>query len=115
MIEPAGPRRSGRDEVTEAVGLADSPTCGDVVRVTLDINRRRLIVRTGFRVYGCGSAMARTSDALQAIEGKTVEQARLVTQAAATREAFPENGNGGCAAVEQAVLAALDDFVRQRG
>ena len=113
MSDRAGPHRARLDDVFEALGMAESPTCGDVVRVALGIDRRRVIVQTGFRVFGCGSAMARAADTLRVIKGMTVEEAKEQTELFAAEETRPENGNGGCAAVEQAVGAAIDDYTTQ--
>ncbi|MBN1425909.1 iron-sulfur cluster assembly scaffold protein [Candidatus Fermentibacteria bacterium] len=113
MDDPAGSVEPRHSDVYEAQGMADSPTCGDVVRVALTIDGS-IIVGTGYRVYGCGSAMARTAEALSAVKGRTVEVARELIEAAMEREAGPGNGNGGCAAAEMAVLAALDEFTLHR-
>ncbi len=101
---------SAGHEIVEVLGCADSPRCGDVVRVELGINAQRVIVRTGYRVFGCGSAMERTASTLRAITGMTVDEARAVA-AQAIGEEDPDEGSEGCAAAERAVLAALDEYL----
>lgn len=110
MPDHVGPQRNVPETAFEAIGVADSPACGDAVRIALSINRRRVIVRTGFRVYGCASVMARAAEVLRLIKGKSVEEALKLTERALAHEVLPDNGNDGCTAAERAVLAAIRDY-----
>src|SRR4030067_969852 len=87
------PRNVGEIEDASGVGEGGNPACGDMMRLYLKVERGR-IVDAKFRTFGCGAAIASSSMLTEMIKGKTVEEARGVTNGHGSRQLE------GCAAVK---------------
>jgi nitrogen fixation NifU-like protein len=110
------PRNVGEIENADAVGEVGNPACGDMMRLYLKIEDDR-VVDAKFRTFGCGAAIASSSMLTEMIKGKTVEEARAISNQAVV------DALGGLPAVkihcsvmaEQAVKTALDDYAKKHG
>ena len=59
------PRNVGSfDKSDEAVGtgMVGAPACGDVMKLQIKVNEQGVIEDAKFKTYGCGSAIASSSD-----------------------------------------------------
>lgn len=109
------PRNVGEIEDASGVGEVGNPACGDMMRLYLKIEDGR-IVDAKFRTFGCGAAIASSSMLTEMLKGKTVEEARAITNKEVS-EAL-----GGLPAVkihcsvmaEQSVKAAIDDYLSRK-
>ena len=59
-------------------GMVGAPACGDVMRLQLQVENG-IINDVKFKTYGCGSAIASSSELVDMLTGKTLEQAEAVT------------------------------------
>ena len=59
-------------------GMVGAPACGDVMRLQLQVEKD-IIQDVKFKTYGCGSAIASSSELVDMLRGKTLEQAEAVT------------------------------------
>lgn len=75
------PRNVGEIENASGVGEVGNPTCGDIMKVYLDIEDG-IINDVKFQTFGCGSAIATSSISTEMIKGKTIEEAMKLTNKA---------------------------------
>ena len=59
-------------------GMVGAPACGDVMRLQIDVNND-VIEDVKFKTYGCGSAIASSSELVNLLVGKDLEQAKDIT------------------------------------
>src|SRR5690349_19385057 len=66
---------AGRQIFTPLPGLVGAPACGDVMKLQIQFDEHGRIVKTAFKTFGCGSAIAASSLATTLLIGKTAEEA----------------------------------------
>lgn len=72
------PKNVGSIENADAIGEAGALACGDKLKIYLKIDNG-IITDAKFQTFGCGSAVASSSILTEMIIGKTVEEARKIT------------------------------------
>ncbi|MBR2069403.1 MAG: Fe-S cluster assembly protein NifU [Candidatus Gastranaerophilales bacterium] len=72
------PRNVGSIENADAIGEAGALSCGDKLKLYLKIDNG-IIKDAKFQTFGCGSAVAASSILTEMIIGKSVEEARKIT------------------------------------
>ena len=66
-----------------ATGMVGAPSCGDVMKLDLKLttdsgqNDER-ILDVKFKTYGCGSAIASSSELVDMLKGRTLEEAKAI-------------------------------------
>ncbi len=75
------PRNVGFIEDADAVGRAGNPVCGDLMEMSLKI-QKDVITDIKFRTFGCGAAIATSSMATELIKGKTIDEALEISNRA---------------------------------
>ena len=108
------PRNVGEIDGADGVGEVGNPACGDMMRLYLKVEGGT-IVDAKFRTFGCGAAIASSSMLTEMIKGKTIREAREITNR------HVSDALGGLPAVkihcsvmaEEAVKAALDDYEKK--
>jgi|TARA_B110000263_G_scaffold138293_1_gene119968 nitrogen fixation NifU-like protein len=74
----------GRWDPSEAdvgTGMVGAPACGDVMRLQIKCeprNNSHVISDVKFKTYGCGSAIASSSELVDMLKGKTLEEAKEI-------------------------------------
>ena len=108
------PRNVGEIESADGVGEVGNPACGDMMRLYLKIDGG-MVVDAKFRTFGCGAAIASSSMLTEMIKGKTVEEARAISNqhVADALDGLPAVKIHCSVMAEQAVKSALDDYAKK--
>jgi nitrogen fixation NifU-like protein len=108
------PRNVGEIESADGVGEVGNPACGDMMRLYLKIDEGK-VVDAKFRTFGCGAAIASSSMLTEMIKGKTVDEARAITNqhVADALDGLPAVKIHCSVMAEQAVKSALDDYAKK--
>jgi len=75
------PRNVGEIENPDGVGEVGNAQCGDIMRITLDVEDN-IIKDIKFKTFGCGAAVATSSMITEMVKGKTLEEALEVSNKA---------------------------------
>lgn len=108
------PRNVGEIEEASGVGEVGNPACGDMMRLYLKVEGGT-IVDAKFRTFGCGAAIASSSMLTEMIKGKTLEEARAITNrhVSDALDGLPAVKIHCSVMAEEAVKAALDDYAKK--
>jgi nitrogen fixation NifU-like protein len=102
------PRNVGTIEDADGVGEVGNPLCGDMMTIYLKIKNER-IDDIKFQTFGCGSAIAVSSMLTEIAKGKSLEEAKKITNkdVAEALEGLPKNklhcSNLGADALQMAI------------
>ena len=92
-------------------GMVGAPACGDVMKLQIKVNSGGVITDARFKTYGCGSAIASSSLVTEWVKGKTLDQAREITNSTIAEElALPPVKIHCSILAEDAIKAAVDDY-----
>lgn len=90
------PRNVGTIENADGIGEVGNPTCGDIMKMFIKVNKRPAIGDKGkeeeyiedikFQTFGCGAAVATSSMVTEMMTGKTVDEAEKLTNAQVAEE-----------------------------
>ena len=86
------PRNVGTLEDPDGVGEVGNPLCGDMMSIYLKIEDEQ-IKDIKFQTFGCGAAIAVSSMLTEMAKGKSIEEAKKITNrdVAAALEGLPKN------------------------
>ena len=109
------PRNMGEIENPSGVGTVGNAKCGDIMRIYLDIDEKKVIQDVKFKTFGCGAAVATSSIATELVKGKTVEEALQVTNKAVVEalDGLPPVKVHCSLLAEEAIHAALWDYAEK--
>jgi len=102
------PRNVGVIENPDGVGEVGNPLCGDMMTIYLKVEDHR-IKDIKFQTFGCGSAIAVSSMLTEIAKGKTIDEAKGITNkdVAEALEGLPKNklhcSNLGADALQMAI------------
>jgi nitrogen fixation NifU-like protein len=102
------PRNVGVIEDADGVGEVGNPLCGDMMTIYLKIKDEK-IEDIKFQTFGCGSAIAVSSMLTEIAKGKTINEAKKITNrdVAEALEGLPKNklhcSNLGADALQMAI------------
>lgn len=107
----SNPRNVGSIPDADGVGLIGSSICGDMIKIFIKVKDNR-IGDIRFQTFGCGAAIATSSMITEMVKGKTVEEARGVTnEAVAEALGGLPPGKMHCSNLAaDAMNKALDDY-----
>jgi nitrogen fixation NifU-like protein len=105
------PRNVGDLPEANAVGKAASPSCGDILRLYLQIVDGK-VAKATFKTFGCGAAIASSSVLTEIVRGMTLDELRAVTnvQVAEALGGLPPIKMHCSVLAEEALRSALADF-----
>ena len=75
------PRNVGKMDAEDedvGTGMVGAPACGDVMRLQIKVGDDGVIEDAKFKTYGCGSAIASSSELVEMLIGKTLEEAKEI-------------------------------------
>jgi nitrogen fixation NifU-like protein len=102
------PRNVGEIEDADGVGSEGNPVCGDIMTFYIKVDEDRL-TDVKFKTFGCGAAIACSSMVSELAKGKTLEEAKKISNAdvAAELDGLPKNklhcSNLGADALHRAI------------
>jgi nitrogen fixation NifU-like protein len=102
------PRNVGVIEEPDGIGEVGNPLCGDMMTIYLKVENES-IEDIKFQTFGCGSAIAVSSMLTEIAKGKTIEEAKRITNkdVAQALEGLPKNklhcSNLGADALQMAI------------
>ncbi len=110
------PRNVGsfnKDDDDIGTGMVGAPACGDVMRLQIKVEEG-IITDARFKTYGCGSAIASSSLVTEWVKGRTLEEARSISNSVIAEElALPPVKIHCSILAEDAIKAAIDDYKRK--
>jgi nitrogen fixation NifU-like protein len=110
------PRNVGsfdKNDTDVGTGMVGAPACGDVMKLQIKVEDG-VITDARFKTYGCGSAIASSSLVTEWVKGKTLDQAREITNSTIAEElALPPVKIHCSILAEDAIKAAVDDYKKK--
>ena len=107
------PRNVGsfdKNQTNIGTGVVGAPECGDVMKLQIKVKGDK-IVDAKFKTFGCGSAIASSSLATEWIKGKTLDEARNITNSDIVRELSLPPVKIHCSVLaEDAIKSAIEDY-----
>ena len=95
---------------TVGTGMVGAPACGDVMKLQIKVEKG-IIIDAKFKTYGCGSAIASSSLVTEWVKGKTLDEARKITNIRIAEElALPPVKIHCSILAEDAIKAAINDY-----
>ena len=101
------------DDPNVATGMVGAPACGDVMRLQFKVEKG-IIQDVKFKTYGCGSAIASSSELIDLLMGKSLKQAGEITnkEIADILDLPPIKLHCSILA-EDSIKVAIDDYARK--
>jgi len=108
------PRNVGSLDKTDphvGTGMVGAPACGDVMKLQLRINDKGIIEDAKFKTFGCGSAIASSSLITTMVKGKSIEDAKSISNMHIAQELSLPPVKIHCSVLaEDAIKAAIKDW-----
>ena len=96
-------------------GLVGAPSCGDVMKLQIEVDESGVIQDAKFKTFGCKSAIASSSLVTEWIKGKTLDEAqKLKNVDIATYLALPPVKIHCSVLAEDAIKSAITDLKNKR-
>lgn len=105
------PRNVGVIEEANGVGEIGNPLCGDMMTIYLKVENDR-IEDIKFQTFGCGAAIAVSSMLTEIAKGKSIEEAKVITNkdVAEALDGLPKNKLHCSNLGADALQAAIRDY-----
>ena len=108
------PRNMGEMTDANAIGEVGNPACGDVMRLYLKIENG-VILDAKFKTFGCGAAIATSSMMTEMVKGKTLEEAKKISNQAVAEalDGLPPVKMHCSVLAEEGLEAAITDYEKK--
>jgi nitrogen fixation NifU-like protein len=112
----SNPRNVGEIEDADGVGQIGNPVCGDVMRISIEVDDDR-ITDVKFKTFGCGAAVATSSMVTEMVKGKTLTEAADVSNKAVAEAlgGLPPNKMHCSNLAADALHLAIQDYLVKAG
>ncbi len=70
------PRNVGEIECADGEGEVGNAKCGDIMKMFIEVDDNDKITDIKFKTFGCGAAIATSSITTELVIGKTIEEAK---------------------------------------
>jgi len=109
------PRNIGEIEEPDGIGEVGNPVCGDMMKFTIKVADNR-IKDVKYLTFGCGAAIAVSSIVSEMAIGKTLEEARQITNKQVAEELGGLPGNKmHCSNLgADALHKAIEDYINKK-
>lgn len=106
------PRNIGEMADASCMGEVGNAKCGDIMRIYLKIDDNGIITDAKFNTFGCASAIAASSMATELVKGRTIAQARQLTnqEVVEALDGLPAQKIHCSVLADEAINAALDNY-----
>lgn len=113
------PRNMGEIPNADGVGQVGNPVCGDVMKLYIKIGKKdgkEIIDDVKFQTLGCGAAIATSSIVTEMVKGKTLEEAKKITNQGVAQAlgGLPPAKIHCSVLAAEAVSSAIEDY-KNRG
>ena len=96
-------------------GLVGAPACGDVMKLTIQVDEKGIITDSKFKTFGCGSAIASSSLVTEWIKHKHIDEAYLITNKEIAQELKLPPVKLHCSMLaEDAIKSAIQDYLSKK-
>ena len=114
------PRNVGsldKDSPDVGTGLVGAPECGDVMKLQIKVNDETGVIEDAkFKTFGCGSAIAASSLASDWVIGRTLDQAKELSNVEIVDELSLPPVKIHCSVLaEDAIKSAIEDYKSKQG
>jgi len=111
------PKNVGEIENPSGRGKVGNPTCGDIMEFYIKVDENEVIVDAKFKTFGCGAAIATSSVLTEMVKGKTVEEAKKITnmQVVEALGGLPTVKVHCSVLAEEALEKAINDYYARKG
>ena len=110
------PRNVGEIEEPSGRGKVGNPICGDIMELYIKVDDNGTITDAKFKTFGCGAAIASSSILTEMIKGKTVEEAKELSNKAVLEAlgGLPKVKVHCSLLAEEALNKAIEDYYNKR-
>ncbi len=110
------PRNVGEMENPDGVGRVGNPVCGDIMELYIKV-KDNTITDAKFKTFGCGAAIATSSMITELIKGKTINEAREISNqvVAEALGGLPPIKMHCSVLAEEALQSAIKDYLCKTG
>ena len=92
-------------------GMVGAPSCGDVMKLQIQVNDDGVIEDARFKTYGWGSAIAASSLLTEWVKGKTLDEASHIKNTEVVKELDLPPVKIHCSVLaEDAIKAAINNY-----
>ena len=97
------------------VGIVGSPMCGDVMKLQILFDENGKIIDAKCKVFGCVSAIASMEYTCDALKGKTIEEAKALTNEEVANSLNLTPIKKHCSVLaKEAVHAAIENYIKKK-
>jgi nitrogen fixation protein NifU and related proteins len=109
------PRNVGQMENPDGIGTVGNPTCGDVMRLYIKVEDD-VITDCKFQTFGCGAAIATSSILTEMVQGKTIEEALVISNksVAEALDGLPPIKMHCSMLAEDGLKSAIEDYRKKQ-
>ncbi len=106
------PRNVGEMENPDGIGRVGNPVCGDIMELYIRVNNSTIVDAT-FKTFGCGAAIATSSMVTEMVKGKSIDEARQISNRAVAEalDGLPSIKMHCSVLAEEALKSAIENYL----